>query len=66
MNAGKVFRALRENKHISRKELAKNSGLSLQTIIKIELDYTKPSAYTIFKLSSALGVEELELVKIFK
>lgn len=66
MNYGKQFRELRESKGLSRHELSTRAGVSHSTIVKIELEETTPTAFTIYKLAKALGVEELDLIKIFE
>ena len=56
---------MRESQNLSRKELANKAGVSPSTLVKLELDTTTPSAYTLFRLAQALGVDELALIKIF-
>lgn len=65
MNAGKKLRALRQSKKLTRYDLSVISGVSESTIANIELEYTKPSAFTLFRLAQALEVSEFTLIEMF-
>lgn len=66
MNAGKNFREIRENQNLTRTQLALKSNVSRSTIAKIELENSKPTSYTIYKLAKALNINELDLIEIFE
>lgn len=53
---------LRNNKGISQEKLAKDSGLSLRTIQRIESDKTDPRGDTLKRLANALKTDELQLL----
>lgn len=62
VDAEKV-KALREEKVLSQRELARMSRLTQMTVWRIENGYRDARPGTIRKLASALGVEPRELVK---
>jgi len=53
---------LRKGKALSQEELAKNSGLSLRTIQRVENGETEPTGETLKRISSALDVTPNELI----
>jgi transcriptional regulator with XRE-family HTH domain len=58
------LKALRASKVLTLQELSDESGVTLNTIWRIESGYNKSARpSTIRKLASALGVEPSELVK---
>lgn len=50
------LRELRESRHISLRQLARTSGISVNTLSQIERGITSPSISTLYKLVDALGV----------
>ncbi len=56
INVGQRLRALREERNISMRELARRSGLSANALSMIERSLTSPSVSTLSKLSDALEV----------
>ena len=57
-----VVKELRKGKALSQEELAKNSGLSLRTIQRVENGETEPTGETLKRISSALDVTPNELI----
>jgi transcriptional regulator with XRE-family HTH domain len=57
------LKALREEKVLSQRELARMAGLTQMTVWRIENGYRDARPGTIRKLAQALGVEPKELVK---
>jgi transcriptional regulator with XRE-family HTH domain len=58
------LKALRESRVLTLKELSHESGVTLNTIWRLESGYNKSARpSTIRKLATALGVEPRELVK---
>jgi transcriptional regulator with XRE-family HTH domain len=57
------MKALREEKVLSQRELARMAGLTQMTVWRIENGYRDARPGTIRKLAVALGVEPKELVK---
>ena len=55
-------RRLRELHALSQRELAKQAGLSVTTINRIETGQRKPMPKTVRKLAGALGVPPRELL----
>lgn len=53
---------LRKRKGLSQEELAKNAGLSLRTIQRVENGETEPTGETLKRISSALDVTPNELI----
>jgi transcriptional regulator with XRE-family HTH domain len=53
---GPRLRVLREERHISMRELARRSGLSANALSMIERGLTSPSVSTLTKLSNAMEV----------
>ena len=53
---------LRKGKALSQEELARNSGLSLRTIQRVENGETEPTGETLKRISSALDVTPNELI----
>jgi DNA-binding XRE family transcriptional regulator len=51
------FREIRESKGMSTRGLAREAGVSTETIYAIEHDKRLPSVTTLTKLARALGVE---------
>ncbi|MFN7035469.1 MAG: helix-turn-helix domain-containing protein, partial [Bellilinea sp.] len=71
VDVGQRLKALREERGISMRMLARNSGLSANALSMIERGLTSPSVSTLFKIATALGVpitdffrEEAERKKI--
>ncbi len=56
IDVGQRLKSLREERGISMRTLAKNSGLSANALSMIERGLTSPSISTLFKIASALGV----------
>lgn len=60
----KNLKKLRQQKGWSQEKLAKDAGISYQTLIKIERGYIKnPKLGTLIKLASALKVSVDDLIK---
>jgi transcriptional regulator with XRE-family HTH domain len=60
---GKNIKRLRQGKGISQDKLSKLADISLNTVVKIELDQSpNPTLETIQKLAKALGVSLDDLV----
>lgn len=60
---GKNIKKLRQEKGISQDKLSKLADISLNTVVKIELDQSpNPTLETIQKLAKALGVSLDDLV----
>ena len=60
---GKNIKKLRQEKDISQDKLSKLADISLNTVVKIELDQSpNPTLETIQKLAKALGVSLDDLV----
>ena len=57
------MKALREEKVLSQRELARMAGLTQMTVWRIENGYRDARPGTIRKLAAVLGVEPKELVK---
>jgi len=57
-----VVKELRKNKGLSQEELAKNSGLSLRTIQRVENGETLPTGETLKRISSVLDITHNELI----
>ncbi|MBL4560032.1 MAG: hypothetical protein COC06_07995 [Bacteroidales bacterium] len=53
---------LRKNKGLSQEELAKNSGLSLRTIQRVENGETEPTGETLKRISTVLDLTPNELI----
>ena len=61
---GKNIKRLRQEKGISQDKLSKLADISLNTVVKIELDESpNPTLETIQKISMALGVSIDDLIK---
>lgn len=58
-----TLRKLRQDMFLSQRELAILSGVSRETIIRIEAGTVKPYGPTVEKLAAALGFDPLVLVK---
>jgi transcriptional regulator with XRE-family HTH domain len=64
LTIGKNIKRLRQEKGISQDKLSKLADISLNTVVKIELDQNpNPTLETIQKLAKALGVSLDDLVK---
>lgn len=61
---GGRLRAAREAKGWTHEQLARESGLSLDTVIKIQSGRRQPGGETLVKLCRALGVSSDELLGI--
>jgi transcriptional regulator with XRE-family HTH domain len=60
---GEKLRALREERFLSHRELAKLAGVSPTTVLNLETNpETTAQRRTVRKLAAALGVEPIELV----
>ena len=61
---GKNIKRLRQEKGISQDKLSKLADISLNTVVKIELDQSpNPTLETIKKLAKAFGVSLNELIR---
>jgi len=61
---GKNIKKLRQEKKLSQDKLSKLADLSLNTVVKIELDESpNPTIETIQKIAKALGVSVDDLLK---
>ena len=61
---GKNIKQYRQNKELSQDKLSKLADLSLNTVVKIELDESpNPTIETIQKIAKALGVSVDDLLK---
>ncbi len=56
VDVGQRLKTLREERGISMRTLARNSGLSANALSMIERGLTSPSISTLFKIATALGV----------
>lgn len=54
---------IRKEKGLTQEQLAERTGISQQYISGLENGRRNPTIVTIFEISSALGVEHMELVK---
>ena len=57
------LRALREDAFLTQAELAKKSGVSHPTVVRLESGKTAARLPTVRKLAQALGVEPVELTR---
>lgn len=57
MTAGEIIRKARESKGFTMQELADRSGMSLQTIFKIETNRVSPKMDTMLALIEAMDYE---------
>lgn len=60
---GKNIKRCRENAHLTQEQLAEQAGISLDFMGKIEVNISKPSLKTIFKLAIALDISPAEFFK---
>jgi len=60
---GKNIRAARNRKDIPAQELASRCDFEKSTIARLEAGNTNPTAFTLYKISQALGVKMEEFVK---
>ena len=60
---GSILKALRTLKAMSQKDLSQNTGLSRETISKIEHGSMNPSLTTILALARGLGVDPINLLR---
>lgn len=61
---GKNIKRLRQEKELSQDKLSKLADLSLNTVVKIELDESpNPTIETIQRIAKALGVSVDDLLK---
>jgi transcriptional regulator with XRE-family HTH domain len=61
---GKNLRKIRQQKGLSQGKLARLTNISLNTLTKIESDFTKrPAIQTVVKLARTLSVSLEDLVK---
>jgi transcriptional regulator with XRE-family HTH domain len=64
-NLGKNIRTLRNKHKMTQSDLAKKSGVSFYTIVKIELDQNKnPKIKTTAKIADALDISIDELLTL--
>ena len=56
LDVGKILRIMREERDISMRSLARDSGLSANALSMIERGLTSPSVSTLNKIATALGV----------
>ncbi len=59
---GEKLRALREDKFLSNRELAKRASVSPTTVLNLEAGKAEAQRRTVRKLAHALGVDPAELV----
>lgn len=57
LDAAVAVSRAREQAHLTQDQLAERSGLSRNTIIRIERGNTSPSMKTLSKIASALGMQ---------
>lgn len=63
-NIGKNIRKLRQEKDISQDRLSKLADISLNTIVKLELDNnSNPTIETLQKVAKSLGASVDDLIK---
>ena len=62
-NLAKKVKELRKRKSLSQEELAKNAGLSLRTVQRVENGETIPTAETLKRLALVLDVAPKELTE---
>ena len=60
---GDRVRELRQREVLTQEDLARKSGVHVQSIIKIENNHVQPYPTTIRKLARALGVEPRDLTR---
>lgn len=60
---GKNIKRCREKAHLTQEQLAEKAGISLDFMGKIEVNISKPSLDTIFKLAIALNISPAEFFK---
>ncbi|MFC5442861.1 helix-turn-helix domain-containing protein [Rhizobium halophytocola] len=63
---GRNFARLREERRLTQEEIAARSGFSQQYLSGLERGRRNPTVVTLFKLSQALGVSHIELVRTDK
>ena len=56
LDVGKILRIMREERDISMRSLARDSGLSANALSMIERGLTSPSVSTLNKIATALGI----------
>lgn len=54
---------LRTERKLSQEELARRSGLHINSIGLLEREQREPGLYTVFQLASGLGISPVELVQ---
>jgi transcriptional regulator with XRE-family HTH domain len=59
---GHNVRGQRVRRFMTQEQLAKDAGISLRQLVRIERNQVEPRFSTIIKLAEALGVEPSELV----
>lgn len=57
------LKRLREDKVLSQRELARESGLTHTTVWRLENGFTEAHPQTIRKIAGALGVKASDLIK---
>ncbi|OGH88065.1 MAG: hypothetical protein A3J93_02750 [Candidatus Magasanikbacteria bacterium RIFOXYC2_FULL_42_28] len=63
-NIGKNIKKLRQAKDISQDRLSKLADISLNTVVKLELDVSpNPTIETLQKIAKSLGVSVDDLIK---
>ena len=60
---GEKLRALREERFLSHRDLAKKASISPTTVLNLEAGKVEAQRRTVRKLAGALGVEPKELIK---
>jgi transcriptional regulator with XRE-family HTH domain len=56
------IREIREEKRMSRKDLAQKAGIGVHSVERYELGQRSPTVATLEKIAAALGVEARDLV----
>jgi transcriptional regulator with XRE-family HTH domain len=60
---GEKLRALREDRFLSHRDLAKRANVSPTTVLNLEAGRVEAQRRTVRKLANALGVDPAELVE---
>jgi len=61
---GTIIKRLREQRGLSLKDLARDAGISLSEIYRIEDGQRCPRAQTLRKMAKPLGASEIDLFKL--
>ncbi len=60
---GERLKELREDRMLTQRDLAREAGIALSTVVNLEKQHTEPRFGTIRKLAKALDVEPRSLMK---